>query len=87
MASNDSIAEFIKLLTSPQSQFYAYALSLLGNGQQAQDVMQETNLALWRKADQFPPATNFAAWMMKGALRACLEKLPDRQRDWKAALP
>ena len=125
MASNDSTAEFIQLLTSHQSRLYAYALSLLGNRQQAQDVMQETNLVLWRKADQFQPGTNCAAWMMKvayyqvldhrrklnkqaifigddefldklaeeasdssevmeeqrDALRACLEKLPDRQRD------
>ena len=54
MASNDSTAEFIKLLTSPQSRLYAYALSLPGNRQQAQDVMQETNLVPGHKADQFP---------------------------------
>ena len=125
MASNDSTTEFIQLLTSQQSQMYAYALSLFGNRQQAQDVMQETILILWRKADQFQPDTKFAAWMMKvayyqvldhrrklnkqtifigddeflgklaeqasefsevmeerqDALRACLYKLPDRQRD------
>ena len=67
MASNDSTAEFIKLLTSPQSRLYAYGLSLPGNRQQAQDVMQETNLVPWHKADQFPPATNFETWMMKVA--------------------
>ena len=43
------------------------SLSLLGNRQHAQDVMQETNLLLWRKANQYQSGTNFPAWMMKVA--------------------
>ncbi len=121
----ESTAEFIQLLTTHQSRLYAYAFSLLGNREQAQEVMQETNIILWRKADQFQLGTNFGAWMLKiayyqvlehrrklnrqalfvvddeflaklaeeascstehieqqqMALHACLEKLPERQRD------
>ena len=67
MPSNDPTAEFIKLLTKNQSRLFAYVLSLLGNRQQAEDVMQETNMILWRKADQFKLGTNFGAWMLKVA--------------------
>ena len=42
--------EFVQLLTSNQSRLYAYVLSLLGDRTQAEDVMQETNAVLWRKA-------------------------------------
>lgn len=73
MSPNEASAEFIQLLTSNQSRLFAYALSLLGNRQQAQDVMQETNMVLWRKADQFRPGTNFGAWMLKVAYYQVLE--------------
>ena len=67
MSSNHPTAEFIQLITSNQSRLYAYTLSLLGDRQHAMDVMQETNLILWRKAEQFRPGTNFSAWMLKVA--------------------
>ena len=66
-------AEFIQLLTTHQSRLYAYALSLLGNRESAQEVMQETNIVMWRKADRFEIGTNFAAWMMKIAYYQVLE--------------
>lgn len=71
--SKEATAEFIQLLTTHQSRLYAYAFSLLGNREQAQEVMQETNIILWRKADQFQLGTNFGAWMMKIAYYQVLE--------------
>jgi len=65
--SKDPPAEFIQLLTTHQSRLFAYVLSLLGNRQHAEDVMQETNMILWRKSDQFQLGTNFGAWMLKVA--------------------
>ena len=46
---------------------FAYILSLLGNRTQAEDVMQETNAVLWRKAHEFKLGTNFGAWMLRVA--------------------
>ena len=59
--------EFVQLLTSHQSRLFAYVLSLLGNRSQAEDVLQETNAVLWRKAHDFKLGTNFSAWMLKVA--------------------
>jgi len=59
--------EFVQLLTSHQSRLYAYVLSLLGDRTQADDVLQETNSVLWRKANEFELGTNFGAWMLKVA--------------------
>ncbi|OUW19257.1 MAG: RNA polymerase subunit sigma-70 [Opitutales bacterium TMED158] len=69
----DVSAEFIQLLTTHQSRLYAYALSLLGNRESAKEVMQETNIIMWRKAEQFKLGTNFGAWMMKIAYYQSLE--------------
>ena len=54
--------KFVQLLTGQQNQIYMYILSLVGNPVDARDVLQETNLVLWRKADEFEPDSDFAAW-------------------------
>lgn len=54
--------EFVSNLTAYQNRLYAYALTLLGDRTQAAEVMQETNLVLWRKSGQFTPGTDFLAW-------------------------
>jgi len=73
MATPETSPEFIALLTGSQSRLFAYILSLVGDRQQAQDVMQETNMVLWRKASQFKLGTNFGAWMLKVAYYQVME--------------
>ena len=64
---SDHQLEFVQLLTSHQGRLYGYVLSLLGNADQARDVMQETNAVLWQKSESFQLGTNFSAWMMQTA--------------------
>lgn len=52
-------------ITACQSRLYAYILTLTGDREQARDVLQETNLVLWRKAQEFELGTNFIAWAFK----------------------
>lgn len=54
--------EFITLLTSSQAALSSCILTLLPDRAAARDVLQETNLTLWRKADDFEPGTNFLGW-------------------------
>ena len=115
---------FVQLMTEHQGRLYAYVLSLLGDPEQANDVLQEANLVLWRNAAEFQMGSNFRAWAFRIAhfqvmahrqrqlrdrlvfddemlavldpaakavdesyeerqerLTACLEKLPEAQRD------
>jgi DNA-directed RNA polymerase specialized sigma24 family protein len=56
MPSEKASAEFIQLLTSSQSWLFAYALSLMGDRQQAQEVMQwPPRSALHRQLRALPP--------------------------------
>lgn len=116
--------EFIELLTGAQSAVFGYIMSLCHDFAKAQDILQETNVTLWRKAEDFEPGTNFTAWACRtayfhvlnhrrkasreqlvfdedvldylaerqeqrttgshdriAALRGCLEKLPEKQRE------
>ena len=51
--------EFSQNLTSIQKSLYGYILSLLPNRSDAEDVLQETNLILCKKATEFDPKVIF----------------------------
>lgn len=48
-------------LMAIQGALYAYICVLLGGPRDAADVLQETNLVLWRRAHEFDVEQNFAA--------------------------
>jgi RNA polymerase sigma-70 factor, ECF subfamily len=57
--------QFATQLTAAQGALYAYVCALLGGSRDASDVLQETNLVLWRKAAEFKPELSFNAWAYK----------------------
>jgi len=54
--------EFILELTQVQQRLLSYIYRRVANREQAQEVLQQTNLVLCRKADDFELGTNFNAW-------------------------
>ena len=54
-------------MTEHQGRLFAYILSLLGNPDAANDVLQETNVVLWRDSKEFQLGTNFKAWAFRVA--------------------
>ena len=54
--------EYILELTQCQQRLYGYIFRRVANRDQAMEVLQQTNLVLCRKADDFEPGTNFNAW-------------------------
>lgn len=60
--STDTTGEFVQLMIGCQSRLYAFIMSLICDPNQAADVLQQTNLVMWQKSDQFQPGTNFSAW-------------------------
>lgn len=69
MATEDlaRYARFVELLTSSQQPLYAYISTLLAGDANAQDVLQETNIELWRKADQYDVEKPFLPWAYRFA--------------------
>jgi RNA polymerase sigma-70 factor (ECF subfamily) len=78
---NAQTERFVNSLTSAQTALYAYITALLGDRQSAQDVLQETNLVLWRKAAEFDERKSFAAWSSGIARYQVLAWLRDRGRQ------
>ena len=54
--------EFVLELTQVQQRLFGYIYRRLANRDQTQEVLQQTNLVLCRKADDFELGTNFNAW-------------------------
>jgi RNA polymerase sigma-70 factor (ECF subfamily) len=75
--------EIMRLLTAHQGMLYAYILSIHPNRVAAQDILQETNMALWKKRELYEPGTNFKAWSFRFAHFQTLAHLKRvKNRDW-----
>ncbi|HRX57070.1 MAG TPA: sigma-70 family RNA polymerase sigma factor, partial [Verrucomicrobiales bacterium] len=72
---------FDDLLEAHQPRLYGYILSLTGQPATAKDVLQETNLVLWRKAETYQPGTNFTAWAIRVAHFQVLSQRQRQRRD------
>ena len=73
-------AEFVVLLLKHERQVYAYIFSLLGNHDDAEEVLQETSIVLWDKFDEFTSGTDFAAWAVSTAHYQVLRFRKQKQR-------
>ncbi|MDF1812797.1 MAG: sigma-70 family RNA polymerase sigma factor, partial [Verrucomicrobiales bacterium] len=62
---NRDSAEFVQLITAAQSAVLGYIVSLGFDHARAKDVLQETNLTLWKKADSYEEGTHFNSWACK----------------------
>jgi len=71
---------FVSDLTGWQNRLFGYLVTLLGDVHDARDVLQETNLVMWRRADTFTPGTDFGAWARRCAYFQAMAFLRDRKR-------
>lgn len=73
----DPQEKLVALITRHQAALHAYIFSLLPNQAWAADVLQETNLVLWRKAAEYDHARPFMPW----AYRIAYFQVKAAQRD------
>lgn len=59
---DSDVARFTQLLGTCQRQVFLYALGLLHNAADAEEVLQETNIVLWQKFHQYQDGTDFVRW-------------------------
>ena len=71
----------VGLIARHQPEIHRYILSLLPDRMLADDVAQETNLVLWRKAAEYDPAQPFLPWALTIALYQVKAARRDAGRD------
>lgn len=81
MNSDERTEYFIRCLTDHQNRLFVYLVSLLSDVHEAKNVLQETNLELWRKSAEFVEGTDFGAWSRRVAHFKVLAHLRDKKRD------
>src|SRR3974390_2916858 len=54
--------ELVALLTQHQRRIFSYIYTLVPDRPDAEDLLQETNLIICEKFDEFEQGTDFAAW-------------------------
>lgn len=69
---------FVTELTKAQGRIRAFIVSLMPGSPDVGDVLQETNLTLWKSHTRFRPGSNFLAWAFTIAR---LEVFHQRDRD------
>jgi RNA polymerase sigma-70 factor (ECF subfamily) len=81
MSGTDKTEYFVQQLAEHQNRLYGYVFSLLGDHARAADVLQETNLVLWRKIDEFDVEKGFLPWAFAIARFQVLASVRDQKRD------
>ena len=81
MMRHEPSEQFVRQLSDHQSRLYAYVFTILGDPDPVADVLQDTNVTLWRKANEFIDGTDFGSWAKRVAYFEVLAYRERRSRD------
>jgi RNA polymerase sigma-70 factor (ECF subfamily) len=81
MAGRIADEQFVSELTRCQGPLMGYLTSVTGDVDAAAEVLQETNLTLWRSFDRYTPGTPFMAWACRVAYFEVLTWRRSQKRD------
>jgi RNA polymerase sigma-70 factor (ECF subfamily) len=74
-------SELVRLLTSHQRDIYLYIRSLVLDANEVEEIVQETNVSLWEKRDQFDTTKDFRPWAFQFARHKLSEHRAKQKRD------
>lgn len=77
---------FLRTLAEHERWLAAYVYSLVSRAADADDILQECKVVLWKKFSTFTPGTNFRAWARTIALHQVLNyRRSEQRRPWSPA--
>ncbi len=76
---------FLSLFLRSEREIFRYVAALIPNVTDAEDIVQQTALALWEKFETYDPAQPFTPWACRFALNKARQWIERRQR-WQALL-
>jgi RNA polymerase sigma-70 factor (ECF subfamily) len=77
--------QFLSLFLRSEREIFRYVAALVPNMTDAEDIVQQTAMALWQKFDDYDPAQPFTPWACRFALNKTRQWIERRQR-WQALL-
>jgi RNA polymerase sigma-70 factor (ECF subfamily) len=79
--AEDRTTAFLELLTAHERVLGLYVHGLVPCDSEAEDILQQTKLLLWKHFDDFVPGTNFIAWARKIAFHQILTYRRQKKRS------
>ena len=76
---------FLSLFLRSEREIFRYVAVLVPNVTDAEDIVQQTAIALWEKFEAYDPAQPFTPWACRFALNKARQWVERRQR-WQALL-
>lgn len=76
---------FLSLFLRSEREVFRYVAALVPNIADAEDIVQQTALALWEKFEDYDPSQPFTPWACRFALNKTRQWMERRQR-WKLLL-
>lgn len=83
--SNAAQQRFLSLFLRSEREIFRYVAALVPNVTDAEDIVQQTAMALWEKFEAYDPGQPFTPWACRFALNKARQWIERRQR-WQALL-
>jgi RNA polymerase sigma-70 factor (ECF subfamily) len=83
--ANAAQQRFLSLFLRSEGEVFRYVAAMVPNAADAEDIVQQTALALWEKFDAYDPARPFTPWACRFALNKTLQWI-ERRQHWQALL-
>ena len=80
MSQSDRERRFMEVFQEHYRPLFGYVYTLVRNYTDAEDVVQQTSLILWKKFDEYQPNTNFFTWACGTARFEALKFLRNERR-------
>lgn len=71
--------ELVHIISPFQNKLFRYALRIVGDHMEAEDVIQELFIKIWKKKDQFKQIDNKEAWCMTLTRNMSIDKTRKRK--------
>jgi RNA polymerase sigma-70 factor, ECF subfamily len=78
---NGSLQDFRKLVELISPFAFSVAFRILGDEEEAKDIVQETMITLWKSLQKVNSADSFMPWLYRIAVNKCYDQLRKRKRN------
>ena len=82
-SEEDPIERCLELFGLHQKRLYLYIRAVVPDPAEAEEILHETNIIVWRKVDDFKPGTDFFQWILR---IAHFQILDHRRRQAKSRI-
>jgi RNA polymerase sigma-70 factor (ECF subfamily) len=73
--------QFVALFVRHEAAVHSFVLTLLPDLVDAEDVVQQASITMWRKFDQYTPGTSFRNWAFQIAKYTAMNHITKTRRD------